>query len=464
MLIISVPEDPSEELSFVLAYVLGDRLALDWRLEESATKDYRIALDGSHGQIELPDIFFRRLKDSWLEPCTLPQAGTNDLVLASWMGLDSREEFRLPVVYGREGGQVSEEEGVVSIPVDVFGSIFFMLSRYEEAVKPQRDAHGRFPYAQSYACKAGVINRPLVDEYIECLWNAMRHCWPSLERNHGEFSIQVSCDVDVPYSPQVNSLSATLKQMTGDVIKRRSIVQAARTGLNFLCSKFGIYAFDLCYTFDWIMEVNENAGNVVTFFFIAENTTDGMNGCYRITEKRIRALLWEIHRRGHVIGLHGGYETYKNSDQYRTELGCLEEVLKEEGIYQASIPNRQHYLKWETCNTPQVLERAGVSHDSSLAYAEHAGFRAGTCYEFPMYDLIHRAPLALVQRPLVVMEGSVISENYMELGETNEALGAMVELKQVCRRYKGNFTLLWHNDAFVSNWSRETYLALIGGD
>jgi hypothetical protein len=54
------------------------------------------------------------------------------------------------------------------------------------------------------------------------------------------------------------------------------------------------------------------------------------------------------------------------------------------------------------------------------------------------------------ERPLVVVEGSVIEPGYMGLGVGAAAFEAMARLKVRCRMFAGDFTLLWHNSTLLS--------------
>ena len=121
---------------------------------------------------------------------------------------------------------------------------------------------------------------------------------------------------------------------------------------------------------------------------------------------------------------------------------------------------RQHYLRWQVPTTWRNWAAAGLSYDSTLSYADHAGFRCGICYEFPVYDLKQRKPLPLLERPLVVMEGSVLGEQYMNL-EEEAALNCMLRLKDRCRLFNGDFTLLWHNSSFDTPQMWEMYRSIV---
>ena len=133
----------------------------------------------------------------------------------------------------------------------------------------------------------------------------------------------------------------------------------------------------------------------------------------------------------------------------------------EEGIEQEVLGGRQHFLRWETPTTAQLWDENGLTYDSTLSCADHPGFRCGTGHEYPMYDLLNRKPLKVRERPLIVMECSVIAERYLGLGYTDQALDLMLTLKHRALRYGGNFTLLWHNAHFNHPKDREFYQALV---
>ena len=92
-----------------------------------------------------------------------------------------------------------------------------------------------------------------------------------------------------------------------------------------------------------------------------------------------------------------------------------------------------------------------------------AGFRAGTCYDYPAYDLEAHRELSIRERPLIVMEGTIIDDHYMALGSGAEALARMRMLSDRCRLFDGEFTLLWHNSRFVAPGELELYEALLDG-
>ncbi|MBD3842295.1 MAG: hypothetical protein IE909_10495, partial [Campylobacterales bacterium] len=96
--------------------------------------------------------------------------------------------------------------------------------------------------------------------------------------------------------------------------------------------------------------------------------------------------------------------------------------------------------------TPKLWQENGFAYDSTLGFADHAGFRCGVCYEYTMFDLVARAKMLLKQRPLIFMEVTGLSKQYMGLNVKNGEFSDYIDsLRTVVKQYNGDFTLLWHN-------------------
>jgi len=74
-----------------------------------------------------------------------------------------------------------------------------------------------------------------------------------------------------------------------------------------------------------------------------------------------------------------------------------------------------------------------------------------------MYDPVNRRPLGLRQRPLVLMDCSLMDSRYMGLGTSEHALRAALALKEECRKYDGDFTILWHNTRLLDEAESRLY-------
>jgi hypothetical protein len=127
------------------------------------------------------------------------------------------------------------------------------------------------------------------------------------------------------------------------------------------------------------------------------------------------------------------------------------------GVRQDAWGSRQHVLRFRTPATLVNLEEAGVAYDTTLGFAEQVGFRSGTCYEHPVFDVVGKRTLRLRERPLVVMDATLSEARYMNLGFGDTAAKAAEAVKGTCRSFDGDFTLLWHNSRAARPEERALY-------
>ena len=179
---------------------------------------------------------------------------------------------------------------------------------------------------------------------------------------------------------------------------------------------------DLCDTFDFLMDESDRNGVRSAFYFISAGTVDGVDGRYSLDDPRLRRLLRRIHERGHEIGLHPSYNTFRDAERTRYEFELLRRVCEEEGIEQDGWGGRQHYLRWENPTTWRNWDAAGLDYDSTLTFAESPGFRCGACFEYPVFDLRARKRLTLRERPLVAMEVSLLVYQRLGLSAAGDSL------------------------------------------
>lgn len=453
-----LPPACRKEAAWTVQVILGEFLGLPVELGETGGEGVRIMGGGRELVVSSP--LLAALDRAWLDPERLPSPPF-DLWDCSDLDPGGRVARPLEVISGAPRIEVDAGDGASRLHLDVFGVAFLLLSGYEEHVVRERDRHGRFPAAASLAVRGGFLGRPIVDEYVEVLWAAMRRIWPGLSRRRWEAGVRVSCDVDHPYSAYTRSLPRTVRKAAGDVLKRRDPLAALTTVGNALATRVSIHGLEPNDTFRWIMDVNEAAGNVVTFHFVARRRHPVFDPEYDLGERRIRRLLRRIHERGHEIALHGSYLSGEGEGALAGELARLNAVLAEESIAREVTSNRQHYLRWIPGETASLLDRAGIEYDSTLGYAELPGFRCGTAREYPMYDVGTRRPLKLKQRPLLLMEDSVLDPQYMGLGASDSAHEVMAGIREASRVVGGQFTLLWHNSSLGTNRLRDLYRALV---
>lgn len=459
ILIIETPDTLLPERDYIMSVVLGEFLGIPWRHVIKDRSDVRITISGYDLEVKLPDILFQTTGKNWLSPKSLPSQP-----LSVWDSSDlelpvNLVDKQLPVIYGDYNPRTKRNKSSVWIPLDIFGSAFFMLSRYEEIVKPNRDEHDRFPANASLAFQEKFLLRPIVDEYIEVLWAVIKSLWPGLERKKNYYQIYLSHDVDSAlYSPFAKPLSLA-KQMAGDMIKRTDLLLAWKRVKSMSGARRGYYEEDPHNTFDFIMNCSERHGLKSAFYFMTGGISK-RDARYNIYMPWIKKLIKNIANRGHEIGLHASYETYLDPRAIKNEFKNLLHIADECNVHQKIWGGRQHVLRWYVGKTWNNWHKAGLSYDSTLGYAQHVGFRCGCCREYPVFDLIQRKSLLLRERPLIVMEGTLFNSSYM--GYSYKKSAQVIEkLSKICKIFKGHFSLLWHNTKLISRRQKNFYFKMI---
>jgi hypothetical protein len=430
-LLVEAPPAYAPERRYILDVVLGDWLGLDWELRAAERTDVRISLleePAGDRAVLLPDGLFATRAEDWLTEAALPVV---------------TEAGGLPVLYGG----VSPGLGI-----DVFGSAFFMLTRYEELVLADRDRYGRFPAAASVASRAGFLAMPIVDAYVELLWEALQRTWPRLRRAPRRYEVVLTHDVDDPLATLDHGPRDVARQLAGDVLRRREPRLAVRRARSLL----GDRRLDPNNTFDFLMDVSERHGLRSAFYFLAHREQRPRAGPYLFERPWVRALIGHIARRGHEVGLHPSFCTYRDPAAIREEFGRLRRVADAAGVRQDRWGGRQHFLRWANPDTWRGWEQAGLSYDSTVAYPDGIGFRAGTCHPYRAFDLQERRPLVLVERPFQVMDVTLLP---VMRRSPQGAQDVVLDVAAWCRRYGGCLGILWHNNTVLRSAREQRWYA-----
>lgn len=343
---------------------------------------------------------------------------------------------------------ITSNEGEWRVGYDIFGLIYWMLTRQEEVGRTDLDAHGRFPGVASHAYKCGYLERPIVDEWLHLLGQVIIRVWPFISLKQHSFSMRVSHDVDAPSRFAFSRPASLLKDILRCVLKEKNLKSALLAPFIRMSSKARLHALDPYNTFDWLMDRSEKHGLVSAFYFICGRTDPAKDADYEIEDQAIIELMKRIHERGHEIGLHPSYASYQSPQIIQLEFERLRKSCQAAGIHQDNWGGRMHYLRWEQPTTMNGWDSAGISYDSTLGYADQPGFRCGTCFEYRGFDPVEKTARNIIIRPLVAMDVTVI--DYLGLGVGEKAREKFLSLKQACSAVGGVFTVLWHNSCFSS--------------
>ena len=331
-LLVRMPPGRLAERRYVLDLLLTEWLGLGYDLVTGAELATTIhcAADPEGGALTLPDVLLSASPDDWLTPRSmpptplawvdgldrqenLPAAVRQPDLVGSELARSSAHGGRLPVLYGSPTDGRRALEGStsgISTPIDIFGSAFWFLTRYEELVQTERDRHGRFPVAASVASQNDLVTRPLVDEYVQLLVTAIRSLWPDMRPATRPFRLRLTHDVDVPFGAWGRSVGSVARSVAGDLVRRHDPRLAGRRAVALVDARRDRIDRDPVASFDFLMDISERHGLRSTFYFMAGTDPAGIDVRYQISDRPFASVLRRIHDRGHEIGLHGGYGTY----------------------------------------------------------------------------------------------------------------------------------------------------------
>ena len=363
----------------------------------------------------------------------------------------------VPLLYGKPDSVWLGQTLVIY--ADIIASAFFMLSRYEELVRPSvRDAHGRFPGKESIAYRNGFISRPIVDEYGILLRRWLREAGMDVpEPPHVIKRIYLTHDLDMPFFCQ------SIRNVIREAFLGVGLVKALRI-------MTGDSKSDPFYTFPWLDKQAKSLQLIVgsnrcksILFVRAGGKTHHDKPHYKLQSEAIQQLLRDCISNGTLIGLHSSYEAGKKPDLISDELNILEQA-----IIKPVKSNRHHYLSSREPKDMDALEKAGITDDFTMGYADVSGFRLGTSRAVRRIDPISGSYSGLTLHPLTIMDCSLADKKYMNMS-FEEAQTYCLELIQRVKESHGELVLLWHNNMVTDSpeltrtvpWLRKLYANLI---
>lgn len=327
---------------------------------------------------------------------------------------------------------LTRQPGRAIINADIISAAFYLLSGWQEQFSPERDQHGRFPYAASVQSRYGFVTVPVVNYYFDVLKMAIEHAtgealtprrWPG----GAPLAAFISHDIDWLYG----AWKAPVKQALRRGRWAEALTRVARR----------LRRPDAWDNLEDVAAQTARYGGKSTFFILpyphpAPNGTP--NADYRLGP-RLRARLLRLAARGHEIGLHGSIGTSEAAARLAAERRRLPGP--------PARGHRFHYLKWEPRRTPAVLDALGFDYDTTLGFAEHFGFRHSYCHPFRPFNFATHGVHDFVEIPLLLMDATLHHPHYLQL-TAQQVLPALRPVLAEVGKFGGVAGILWHNNHF----------------
>lgn len=339
---------------------------------------------------------------------------------------------------------IAEQEGLP----DLFALAFFFLSRYEEYLPFKADAYGRFTPEQSLSGAKGLTGRAIVDEIVLLLRKVLAAKHPDMIRiPDSQFKVQSTIDLDQAWAYKHKEWRA----FAGRLAARdwQGIVDLVKVWAGSKSDPFD--------TFGYIKEVHGRNQLPCVVFILAAAKRSELDKNHSVNLKFFRKL---------VSGIASWAETGVHpSAQSNSSDALLEKEIKTVAAMAARdiISSRQHFLLLYLPNTYRRLISHGILHDYSMGWADCPGYRAGTAFSFPWYDLQAEHKTELRIHPFQVMD--VTLKNYLKL-DASEAVSYVRHMLHYSQKMSHPFTIIWHNSSLDEDraWKgwREVYESILG--
>lgn len=326
----------------------------------------------------------------------------NDIVLP---------DLTTPVVE-QWSANASAEQTVAVIRTDLIYNTFFFISRAEEVINKQRDEHGRFAAAYSVLGEHNRLMVPTLDEYARLVMKAVGLPLPPSGFAH----IYLTHDIDT--IAHYRHLRGALGGLWRG--EWRQVLRAWRDMED-----------DPAYTFPWLVEQDKRVPLAEKIYFVKHSFGKGYDypqyNHHSPDAHRLRKFLeWNKV----TIGWHSSYYG----------VGSIEQRSKRRD--ELSV-HRSHYLNCSIANMRKLVE-LGVTDDYTMGFADQAGFRLQTSRAVLWIDPERMQLTELVLHPLIIMDVTLSSKNYMALDQV-EATYVCQQLIDKVRMHNGDLCLLWHN-------------------
>lgn len=414
-----------------------------WRIENDGNGYLSVYLNpGTNSRVRFPVIsrdFLKRMPSSKYRTAT-----------ATWMenAPDSRsgiDDFKIPFSrFDREDvGPLFVAEGNRSIrcSVDLLTSLLVVLSRFEETLDVPRDEHGRFSAFSSQAWRDSYLHRPIVDEWGLAFAEALKFLLPGWQPEQKSFSVKLGHDVDELGIPSRlrNAISHTVRRHSPRATLRdfRAISVRTETTYQVLLRQ--------------VVSLAKDRGIDSAVYWKFTNSGPHDTG-YDPRHPAILSMLSNFRKMGVELGIHPSYQSYDSPAKFRREVSALKQLLELD-----SLGGRQDFLRWRP-ETWLAWEEQGIAYDASVGFADHIGFRAGTCHPYRPWLLGRGREANLVEIPLIAMDSTLLG--YMKLNE-EAALEKVRDCIARCRAVGGVFSLVWHNTRIMNPRHRWLYTQIL---
>ncbi len=314
---------------------------------------------------------------------------------------------------------------------DLLAISFYLVSRFEEYVPFEKDAHNRFTASQSCLLKFVLLQRPIVNEWALGLLNQLITQNTDLQTTPRQFNYVSTIDIDQAWKYRNKGFLRSFGGLVRDSARRSW--QEVKDRVSVLTNQKA----DPFYNFDWQDKVHQKFKTSVNYFIQIgkrgkfDKNTDVSNAEFQRCINQINDT--------YTIGIHPSYRS-----NYEHALVAQEHQMLENIVAHDIVHSRQHFLMHKMPETYVTLEDIGITEDHTMGYSTHLGFRAGIAAPFHFFNLTTNKVTNLELIPFCCMD--ITPLHYMNQ-PPRQAVATIIELMERVKNVGGLFVSLWHNES-----------------
>ena len=340
--------------------------------------------------------------------------------------------------------------------IDLIAATYRLLTFADESQisNSARNKIGTFSVHSLPKNRKKIIKLPIVEDHISFIFNKLLKNIPSIKKiilprwpNHKKYVVSITHDTDAvnlgsPKELLTNSLKFLTKQ-------DRVYFDMFKDGIKYVSKPNENPYFSYS---DW-MEY-ESLNNFRSCFYLyvkPQNAAVHLNDCKSdlLNEKIDWEILKQLAKDDWEFGVHPSINAKQNIDEFIYAKNLLENKI---GIDIYGL--RHHYwaLDWfKPYLTFRKHVNAGFRYDTSIAWTDASGFRAGTCLPFNPYDPTRDKPLDLYELPTCLMDGH-ITNHIINNGNSPEIANEGLEIIDSVKQRGGVAVLDWHTETYCNNY------------
>lgn len=282
------------------------------------------------------------------------------------------------------------------ISFDLIETIFFHVSRIEEIGVEDIYLNDRAQLSEElmFLVRQGLEKRPVVDQLV---YSFLQLITGTMSRRSSEYHLTH----DIDFIQKFKSSLSGFRWMARSVFKG---------GSKMLKKQFAAWSKDHLNdpynNFDFLLSKSKGISKTIYFLVDGKHKYDNI---YDLSHPIFKSAVKLAKERGYKIGIHPSFLSWDSSDIVLAEKKKLEKA-----IGTVITCSRQHYLHFDPIKTVEALFEAGITEDASVGYTNAIGFKAGTGFEYFLYNFKNEERSGIKETPLVFMDSAAINEAIRE--------------------------------------------------